>query len=889
MPELTVTVGSALSFPDPLADAHPHRLLVRFVEKLDTSLTHVNPAHANAQRRGRADPSKERIKLLVRRDGLCEVPRGCLPELRAAAKPCGVTLTWDPAVVVNTGRPRTIREVESMAGVGGRAFAFRPEYQPAIVAAILDRRQGVVVLPCGGGKTTSGVGAILVSGEAALVLVHTEDLLDQWVETIRRMAGVDPRVVGAGHHDPRPLHPGEVAVGMVQSLQPHLDRYGPLLRSVGFLLVDECFPAGTMVGCRQIESLQVGDLVPSWDEATGEYCERVVTAVMRSRPSAMVLVTFEDGTFQACTPGHPFLTEDGWNVAGALKHGEAVIWYENEDDSDELHRVRGTAHADHQTQARVVSTDRPSLLQQDVFRSVHREDLGSNDSCNEPKVGVCANEDEQPDVAAGSSCEDGCVADCDWTSADHSRRERDRYDAGAETTCSGAQGGTFRMGDGVRRCARGREATVPLQDGHRTCDDEGLRGGGRRVALHAGPPGCRPSAGRTPRSLRVDHVAVLERGSDGRYGGVCADGYVYNIEVEGTHTYLVGRGLIVHNCHRSPCDLFRQVVNACPGRFRIGLSATPNRADGFGFLINALIGPVIYKLPRGAVDLIEWGYLRRPLVVPVASGYSPPDSAREWVVSCPECATGRRAKRAVQTLGTMDDKRAFSNGLLACKRAGRASIRCDYIFSGAEKRDLGQLVLSQVQSDAAVDPARVSVMSALVQEGASVGRLSLTLVNRKDGVEALVVDHRARGIRVRGVTSEVDDRGAIIAGFRARKYESMVATQLADEGLDVPALDLMVMGSAGRHDGTAQQRVGRTCRPTGHEVPVVFDIVDDYPAARSQWRERATAYVDAYGAGCLPTDRPVPLGWAIRVLHGLDATDGLVAVSSGLRTFRPTK
>ncbi len=581
MPELIVTVDRVLSFPDPKGEERPHRLLLSFVEKLDTTTTHVNPAYASAQRQGRrADPAKERIKLLVEEGGKCEVPRGCLPELREAARRFGITITWDPQIVTNVGRRWPLQAVEATTSERtGRPFGFRPEYQPAIIQACLEKRQGVVVLPCGGGKTTSGVGAILASGEAALVLVHTEDLLEQWVDTVRRMAGVDPRVIGAGHHDPRPLQPGEIAVGMVQTIQPNLETYRSMLDSVGFLLVDEC--------------------------------------------------------------------------------------------------------------------------------------------------------------------------------------------------------------------------------------------------------------------------------------------------------------------HRSPADLFRAVVNACPGRFRIGLSATPNRADGFGFLINALIGPVIYRLPRGAIDLIEWGYLRRPLVIPVASGYSPPDLVREWIVSCPSCsADEKRAKRATQTLATSADKATFSAGRLSCRRSGRSSVKCSHVFTGEEKKELGMLILAQVQSDAAVNRARVETMSTLVQEGVEVGRLALTLVNRKDGVEALTAEHRARGLRVRGVTSEVEDRGAIIAGFRARRYDSMVATQLADEGLDVPSLDLLVMGSAGRHDGTAQQRAGRTCRPVGHEVPLVFDVVDDYPAARSQWRDRASAYVEAYGAECLPTDRAMPLGWAIRVIQRLEEPGGLAEVTGQLARFR---
>ncbi|MHB1593882.1 MAG: hypothetical protein ACYCO9_06400 [Streptosporangiaceae bacterium] len=46
----------------------------------------------------------------------------------------------------------------------------------------------------------------------------------------------------------------------------------------------------------------------------------------------------------------------------------------------------------------------------------------------------------------------------------------------------------------------------------------------------------------------MDRVEILEPGSDGRYGGLCPDGHVYNLEVAGTHTYQVGDGIVAHNC-----------------------------------------------------------------------------------------------------------------------------------------------------------------------------------------------------------------------------------------------------------------------------------------------------------------------------------------------------
>lgn len=584
MPDLSVQIDSVISFPDPKTLEHPHRLLLRFRDRLETLTTHVNPSFSRARQMGRrVDPETERIKLLVSRDGRCEVPRGCLQEVRDAAKAHGILITWDPQIRMNGVRPRTVAQVEEgVRARTGKPFTLRQEYQPEIVRRVLEKRQGMIVLPCGGGKTISGTAAAICSGEATLVIVHTEDLLEQWVGAIRFLTGRDPRVVGAGNHDPRPLDPGEIAVVMVQSLAPNLETYGSLLGSVGFLLVDEC--------------------------------------------------------------------------------------------------------------------------------------------------------------------------------------------------------------------------------------------------------------------------------------------------------------------HRAPADLFAAVINRCQGRYRIGLSATPNRADGYGFLISALIGPTLFRLPRGAIDLIEWGYLRRPLVVPVASPFSPSDRAKEWEIVCPDCeADTKRAKRAVQVLSSSFDKAAFLGGRLSCKRDGRKTVRCSYRFSGTETVTLGKLILAQVQTEAALDPGRVSLVSSLVSDGVDVGRLALVLTNRKDGVEALETSIRKMGVPVRGATSETEDRGAVISGFRSGRHRVLVATQLADEGLDVPDLDLLVMTSGGRHDGTAQQRLGRICRPSGKEIPVCFDLVDDYPSALSQWRERAAAYRDAYGLDCLPTDRPVHLGLALRVLHALEEGVTLDRIRVGLNSGKTRK
>ena len=79
---------------------------------------------------------------------------------------------------------------------------------------------------------------------------------------------------------------------------------------------------------------------------------------------------------------------------------------------------------------------------------------------------------------------------------------------------------------------------------------------------------------------RVDSVEVQKPTSDGTFGGLCADGIVYNIEVEGNHNYFAN-GFLVHNCHHYTSKTFSRILDRFPAPC-VGLTATPARLDGSG-------------------------------------------------------------------------------------------------------------------------------------------------------------------------------------------------------------------------------------------------------------------------------------------------------------------
>lgn len=335
--------------------------------------------------------------------------------------------------------------------------------------------------------------------------------------------------------------------------------------------------------------------------------------------------------------------------------------------------------------------------------------------------------------------------------------------------------------------------------------------------------------------------------------------------------------LLVDEAHRAPSDTFGEVVNACPARYRIGLSATPKRADGLTPVLHAYMGPVIYTLPGGAQYLVRQGYLREPMIVLVKSAFKPGKDCAEWTVTCPDCAEHADLKRqsvAEVTISSIESRREFSAGTLKHKAKG-----CKYVFKGVERVSHGPTIGAIAQSKAGLDPERNLIAVDLAKSAVDFGRSVLMLTNRKTAVADLTARLRALGVDAVGLTSEdsKDHRAEVLRKARIGIVRCVIATQLADEGLDVPALDTLILLSGGRDQGLAEQRLGRICRIGGHATPMCFDLVDDYYGARKNAELRIDAYRSAYGRDCVPTHKTVSPNTAIEVMRLCDFASEIAA------------
>lgn len=245
--------------------------------------------------------------------------------------------------------------------------------------------------------------------------------------------------------------------------------------------------------------------------------------------------------------------------------------------------------------------------------------------------------------------------------------------------------------------------------------------------------------------------------------------------------------IIVDECHHVAANSFQRTISRCPARYRWGLTATPSRPDGLDFMLDLHLGPRLFSMTTS--ELVDLGFLMRPSVHPIHTGWSPSPS--------------------------------------------------DY---GKD----GRLIYARAVTKACKDPGRSRLILDLAARAYEENRTTMILVPRVGYATALAGRLQQYGIPATCVTgkSNKQARKHRLDDMRKGRTSVIVATQLADEGLDVPNLDCLILASGGRAAGRAIQRAGRIMRiADDKQKPIIFDLVDGGPF-KSQWRSRATAYKD---------------------------------------------
>jgi len=111
----------------------------------------------------------------------------------------------------------------------------KPHQIPAL-DELLKRNQGILEAPPASGKTIVAIETIVRRRQKALVLVHTKDLMEQWIGRFQEFTDIEPGTIQEGEFNIK-----DVTIGMVQSLNRPLEK--TFINQFGLVLLDECHHA----------------------------------------------------------------------------------------------------------------------------------------------------------------------------------------------------------------------------------------------------------------------------------------------------------------------------------------------------------------------------------------------------------------------------------------------------------------------------------------------------------------------------------------------------------------------------------------------------------------------------------------------------------------------
>jgi superfamily II DNA or RNA helicase len=240
-------------------------------------------------------------------------------------------------------------------------------------------------------------------------------------------------------------------------------------------------------------------------------------------------------------------------------------------------------------------------------------------------------------------------------------------------------------------------------------------------------------------------------------------------------------GLVVFDeCHHVPAATFYRVASrAASAAWRFGLSATPWRDDHQDMLLEAALGPV--------VSVTDFSGL-------IALGNLVP--ARILV-------TRPRMPRL------------------------------------ARPRELGYAGLYRLAI--VENQERNRAIAARARQWAAQGLSVLVLVAQTAHGRALAALLPEAGFVHGGVDSE--QRRRALDELERKLRPILIATTLADEGLDVPSLGAVILAGAGKSATRLYQRIGRALRPApGKQEALVQDFLDEAPWLRQHGEARLELY-----------------------------------------------
>lgn len=261
--------------------------------------------------------------------------------------------------------------------------------------------------------------------------------------------------------------------------------------------------------------------------------------------------------------------------------------------------------------------------------------------------------------------------------------------------------------------------------------------------------------------------------------------------------------LVVDECHHAAAPTWKAVIEACVNaRYKWGFSATPVRDDEHADVVFELLGPVAHTVDRKALEAN--GNLLTATVLMVDQG--PRADLMDAVIA---------------ESGFAPDEIAFDAPDWMKYKHWRALSKIGF----SENKERNDCCVSGARYHIALGDSVLIVVSTVLQGmyfGGQIG-LASEFVHSKIGKKR---------------------RKELVKDFSDGKLPCLIATSLAEEGLDVPRANVLFFASGGRSKRKAEQVTGRVLRTHAEKSSaLIYDFVDSWhPWLLNQSKARVATY-----------------------------------------------
>jgi superfamily II DNA or RNA helicase len=275
---------------------------------------------------------------------------------------------------------------------------------------------------------------------------------------------------------------------------------------------------------------------------------------------------------------------------------------------------------------------------------------------------------------------------------------------------------------------------------------------------------------------------------------------------------LDGYGLLVFDeAHHLPAQTYRAIVAKCRAPWRLGLSATLERADGRHMELAALIGPVVFE--RDTEEL----------------------SAQKHVAAY-------RERRVFVDLSPEEELRYES--LMAQWRW--------YLATRRSQLGPGPGMFEALIRRSGIDPEARRALRAhhearLVAMNASAKIATIEELLRRHADDKVIVfseyvdmvEKISRALLLPAIIYRTPpaERRTILEGFRSGELTKLVTGRVLNEGVDVPDANVAIIASGSSSMREYVQRLGRVLRPKATEAQM-YELISRRTTERNAARRR---------------------------------------------------